>query len=77
MLGVNVFEQVQFVRYFKRHKDEGEHEIFISVFCSFSRVEPLHHFLQAGGGGAFDAAVGTALLSVVNLPDLSTVNRQG
>lgn len=33
-----------------------------------------------GGGrreGAFDAAAGAALLSVVDLPDLSTVNRQG
>lgn len=50
------------------------------------RVQPLHHFLQGrmeggmeGGGreGAFDAAAGAALLSVVDLPDLSTVNRQG
>ncbi len=29
------------------------------------------------GGVGFDGAVGAALLSVVDLPDLSTVNRQG
>lgn len=33
----------------------------------------------AGGrqGGVFDAAFGAALLSVVDMPDLGTVNRQG
>lgn len=56
-------------------------------FLVSHRVQPLHHFLQGrmeGGGrdggrreGAFDAAAGAALLSVVDLPDLSTVNRQG
>lgn len=29
------------------------------------------------GCGVFDAAAGAALLSVVDLPDLGTVNRQG
>lgn len=35
--------------------------------------------MEEGGRreGAFDAAAGAALLSVVDLPDLSTVNRQG
>lgn len=32
---------------------------------------------RGGWGGSFDAVVGAALLSVVDLPDLSTVNIQG
>lgn len=46
---------------------------------------PQHAYIlyatSSGAGGrqgcAFDAAVGAALLSVVDLPDLSTVNIQG
>lgn len=55
----------------------------VSVPLVFSSYPPhlLHHFLQGRrdgrGGGALDAAVGAMQLSVVDLPDLSTVNRQG
>lgn len=66
-----------------RIEKEQENEVFCFRHFSLSYSSTLRHFLQGkreawgGQGGSFDAVVGAALLSVVDLPDLSTVNIQG
>lgn len=57
---------------------EVENEVFVFIPL-VSHLFRLYITSSRAGGreGAFDAAAGAALLSVVDLPDLSTVNRQG